>query len=257
MHETSIGVLSSGSCGNATLLTSGEDSVLVDAGISCRELEHRMSFFGIEPTQVEAVVLTHEHTDHVRGAKRFCLDHSIPVHATRGTLALTPLEGVTKHMFSHNNPFYLGNFRFEPFKVRHFAAEPVSFAVRTGSLKIGLASDLGSVTPGVVEALRGASLLLIEANYDEKMLMTGSYPEFLKRTIKGSNGHLSNLDAGVLSSKTASELTRRIVLVHLSKENNTPEKAKETVEGVLKKARISSPVEVAEHGMTSGPYRLD
>ena len=256
MHEASIRVLSSGSCGNATLLTSEDESVLVDAGVSCRELEQRMSFFGIEPTQVEAVVLTHEHTDHVRGAKRFCLDHSVPVHATRGTLALTPLEGVTKHVFSHNSPFDLGNFRFEPFKVRHFAAEPVAFAVKTGSLKIGLASDLGSFTPGVVEALTGSGLLLVEANYDEKMLLTGSYPEFLKRTIKGDHGHLSNHDAGVLSSKTASEQARKIVLVHLSKENNTPEKAKETVEGVLKKAKISSPVEVAEHGMASGPYRL-
>ena len=256
MHETSVTVLSSGSCGNATLLTSGEESVLIDAGISCRELGRRMSLFGIEPTQVEAVVLTHEHTDHVRGARRFCLDNSIPAHATRGTFALTPLEGVTKSVFSHDNPFDLGVFSFEPFKVRHFAAEPVAFSVMIGSVKFGLASDLGSVTPGVVEALKGVSLLFVEANYDEKMLVTGTYPEFLKRTIKGDHGHLSNHDAGVLSSKIASERTRKIVLVHLSKENNTPEKAKGTVEGVLKKAKTSRPVQVAEHGMTSGPYKL-
>lgn len=201
-------------------------------------------------------MLTHEHTDHVRGARRFCLDHGTPVHATRGTLALTPLEGVVKTAFAYNHPFRLGAFKFEPFKVRHFAAEPVAFSVTANSFKIGLASDLGSVTANVVEELRGSDLLFVEANYDERMLLTGAYPEFLKRTIKGDHGHLSNHDAGVLSSKAVSERTREVVLVHLSRENNTPERARGTVEGVLRKSRTPKPVEVAEHGLMSGPYKL-
>lgn len=256
MEGISAAVLSSGSVGNSFLFTSKDRSVLVDAGISCRELERRMSSFGAEPTQVDAVLLTHEHADHMRGVRRFCAEHDVPVYATRGTLALTPLDGVEKVTIAAGLPFEVGPFSVAPFKVRHLAAEPVAFSLLADSKKVGIASDLGCVTPSVVEQLKGSDLLFVEANYDERMLLTGSYPEFLKRSIKGDHGHLSNDDAGKLSAKSSAHNTEKVVLVHLSKENNTPEKAREAVEGHLRRSKLEAAVHPVEHGAPDGPFRL-
>ena len=256
MHEQSVSILGSGSCGNSTLLRSNGECVLIDAGISCRELERRMSFFGVEPTQVVGVVLTHEHTDHVRGARKFCTEHEIPAYATRGTLALTPLGGADAVVFTPNKTFSIGSFRLSPFKVKHLAAEPVAFSVAFDSKKVGIASDLGCITPGVLDGLRDSDLLLIEANYDERMLLEGNYPDFLKRTIRGNHGHLSNEDAGVLATKSSTERTERIVLVHLSKDNNTPDLARMTVENALTGHKMSKKLDVAEHGIPCGPFDL-
>ncbi len=256
MEKVSASVLSSGSIGNSFLITSQDRAVLIDAGISCKELERRMSSFGAEPSQVDAVLLTHEHADHMRGVRRFCRAHRVPVFATRGTLALTPLEGVEKVTIAAGLPFEIGPFWVSPFKVRHLAAEPVAFSLSSGAKKIGIASDLGCVTPNVVEQLKGSDLMLVEANYDERMLLTGSYPEFLKRTIKGDHGHLSNDDAGKLSAKSSAPNTERIILVHLSKENNTPDKAREAVEGQLRRSRLEICVHPVEHGAPDGPFSL-
>jgi len=256
MDDISASVLSSGSVGNSILVTSQDHAVLVDAGISCRELERRMSSFGVEPSQVEAVLLTHEHADHMRGARRFCGDHGVPVYATRGTLVLTPLDGCERVTIAAGLQFEVGPFCASPFKVRHLAAEPVAFSLSCESRKVGIASDLGCVTPNVVEQLKGSDLIFVEANYDERMLLTGSYPDFLKRTIKGDHGHLSNEDAGKLSVKSCTGNTQRVVLVHLSRENNTLEKAKETVERHLMKSKLGVGVCPVEHGAPGGPFRL-
>jgi phosphoribosyl 1,2-cyclic phosphodiesterase len=228
----------------------------VDVGISCRELERRLSLFGVEPTQIEGVLLTHEHTDHTRGVKRFCADHKVMVYGTRGTLALTSLEGVASDTITAGSTFQLNGLTVRPFKVKHMAAEPVGYSISTGQSKVSIASDLGSVTPGVVQEMRGSRLMLVEANYDEDMLVGGDYPEFLKRAIKSDHGHLSNADAGALSLKSYSDSTEAIVLVHLSKENNTPEKAREAVEAELRHPKNGPRVDVVEHGGTGGPYRL-
>ena len=248
--------MSSGSIGNSLLITCGDRAVLIDAGLSCRELDRRVSSFGVEPSQVDAVLLTHEHADHMRGVKRFCAEHEVPVYATRGTIALTPLEGVEKVTIAAGLPFEVGPFWVSPFKVRHLAAEPVAFSLCSDSKKIGIASDLGCVTPNVVEQLKGSDLMFVEANYDERMLLTGDYPEFLKRTIKGDHGHLSNDDAGKLSAKSSAANTERVVLVHLSKENNTPDKAKEAVESHLRRSKLALDVHPVEHGKPDGPFNL-
>ena len=256
MHDSFVAILSSGSSGNSALVMSEGSGVLIDAGISCRELGRRMSLFGAEPTQVEAVVLTHEHTDHVRSARRFSEDYGVPVYGTRGTLALTPLDGVGRVSFAPGKTFTIGPLQIRPFKVRHLAAEPVALSVTVGLKKVSIASDLGCITPNVVDEMSDSDLLMIEANYDEEMLLGGSYPDFLKRAIKGDHGHLSNDDAGRLSAKTVAARTKKIVLVHLSKENNTPEKARETVERSLRQSKLHAEVEVTEHGATNGPFAL-
>lgn len=219
-------------------------------------MDRRLSLFGAESTQIEAVVLTHEHTDHTRGAKRFCLEHKIPVFATRGTIALTDLDGVDQIVIKSSKTARIGEFTIDPFKVRHLAAEPVALSVSVESRKIGIASDLGSVTQEVVKEMSGSDLMMVEANYDEEMLLNGDYPEFLKRAIRGDHGHLSNNDAATLSTKASCDKTRTVVLVHLSKENNTPEKALETVREKVRSSKHRPTLEVTQHGSPGGPYRL-
>lgn len=256
MHTLSVAVLCSGSSGNSTLISKNDSMMLVDAGLSCRELERRLSLFGAEPTQIEAVLLTHEHTDHTRGVRRFCLEHGLPVCATRGTLALTPLDGVERRTIVPGDEFPMNGTVVKPFRVRHLAAEPVAYSISVDSVKVGIASDLGCVTQTVVEEMSGSKLMLIEANYDEHMLQAGDYPDFLKRAIRSDHGHLSNEDAGVLSLKSSSERTEHVVLVHLSKDNNTPDVARQTVERELRRSKHRPRVEVVQHGDAGGPYRL-
>ena len=166
------------------------------------------------------------------------------------------MSGVETLTFANNRPFAIGSFTLRPFRVRHLAADPVAFSVTLDSKKVGIASDLGCVTPSVVDEMSDSNLLFVEANYDEDMLVAGSYPEFLKRAIKGDHGHLSNDDAGKLSSKASTSRTRKVVLVHLSRENNTPDKARNTVKRSLERSKSSSEIHVAEHGATSGPFAL-
>lgn len=256
MHFDSVSILSSGSCGNSILVSSEGRGVLIDAGLSCREIEKRLSAFGYDPSHIDAVVLTHEHTDHIRGARRFCIENGLAMHGTRGTLALTPADGVRKIPFSSGSEFEIGRIRIRPFKVRHLAAEPVGLRLNVGSKSVGIATDLGSVTSAVARELHGSALLVIEANYDESMLRSGPYPEFLKKVIAGDYGHLSNESAGILASKALAESTQRIVLAHLSKENNKPELAREAVRDSIRSVAHSSTVVVAEHGESSGPFDL-
>lgn len=256
MEAPFVSVLSSGSCGNSFLVVRDGSAVLVDAGLSARELERRMSLFGVEPSQIDAVMLTHEHTDHVRGARRFCLDHGITAYGTRGTLSLTPLQGVNTAQLIARRTMHVGGLVIMPFTVMHMAAEPVAFRITAGRSSVAIASDLGCVTRDAVEHMKGASLLLVEANYDDAMLMSGVYPDFLKRAIRGKHGHLSNTDAGLLSSMAATADTDAIILVHLSRENNTPELARASVEESIRTGEKRARLTVPEHGAPSGPHRL-
>ncbi len=256
MHDSFVSVLSSGSCGNSFLVVGDGSAVLVDAGLSARELERRISMFGIGPSEIEAVVLTHEHTDHVRGARRFCADNGIRVFGTKGTLSLTPLDGVESVPIRAGDTVSIGDLVLEPFGVMHLAAEPVAFKIRVGNSSVAIASDLGCVTEDVVEHMRGVQVLMIEANYDEGMLASGSYPDFLKNAIRSKHGHLSNADAGLLSSAVVDSDTKEVVLVHLSMENNTPELARRTVGGSLRPAEKRVSLDVAEHGAVGRPHRL-
>jgi phosphoribosyl 1,2-cyclic phosphodiesterase len=256
MHEGSVTILSSGSCGNSVLVSDGESAIMIDAGLSCKELERRMSAYGFEPSQVLGLLLTHEHTDHTRGARRFCSRHHIPVHGTDGTLALTPLGGVRPTSISSKKAFDIAGFRISPFPVKHYAAEPVAFSLTTNGSRISIASDLGCVTPRVMEAVRSSDILLIEANYDDEMLINGSYPDFLKRTIQSDHGHLSNKESAMLCAAVVAGGTRRIVLVHLSKENNTSELATETVTEAVRTNGGDAEVDAVEHGASKAPISL-
>ncbi|UCE45377.1 MAG: MBL fold metallo-hydrolase [Methanobacteriota archaeon] len=256
MHDSSIAVLSSGSCGNSILVSSDETSLLVDAGISCKELERRLSLFGTDPSRIDAILLTHEHTDHNRGAQRFCRTHGVPLYGTEGTLALTPHDDAKRVTLSRRRAFEVGDVSVQPFPVMHLAADPVAYSLTIDEEKLSIASDLGCLTKGVVDEMTGATILMIEANYDDAMLRIGSYPSFLKKAILSDHGHLSNDGAGDLSIQAASDSLRDIVLLHLSKDNNRSDIARDTVSSRIDEAMPNVRVTPTEHGSHSGPFRL-
>ena len=214
--------LGSGSTGNALLVEGPEGLILVDAGLSWRELKARASRGGFSLAHLKAVVLTHEHADHVRGLETLAR-RGIPVFATGGTLRALGLEGTAVVPGME-----LAGLRIFPFPVSHDAAEPVGYRFECNGLRLGLATDLGQVTPEVMRHLHGCQTVVLEANHDLGMLLAGPYPWPLKTRIMGPYGHLAN-DAAGQALRTLQGQARAVLLAHLSQENNTPALALETV----------------------------
>lgn len=222
-----VTVLGSGSGGNAVVVESEGGSVLVDAGFSCRELERRMRAVGIDPASIRALLLTHEHEDHVRGAARFALRHKLPVYATRGTIAGTELPpdvlGRVELIESGATVEVAGAFAVEPFAIPHDAREPVGFVLEDARRRrVGLVADLGCRSRLAWGRLTDLDLLLLETNHDLEMLRSGPYPWPLKQRVAGRHGHLSNVDAGEGLPELLCGRLRFVVLYHLSRTNNLP-----------------------------------
>jgi len=234
-------VLGSGSGGNAVVVESGGARILVDAGFSCRELERRMRSVGVEPGSISALLLTHEHEDHVRGAGRFALRHSVPVWATRGTLAgseLPPDVVAAVTAIESGQPVEVaGAFSVEPFLIPHDAREPVGFVIedRAGR-RVGIAGDMGCRSQLAWSRLVELDMLVIETNHDLEMLRAGPYPWSLKQRVAGRHGHLSNIEASDGLPELLSDRLRAVVLYHLSRTNNTAELAAATVGEALDRA---------------------
>lgn len=232
-----IAILGSGSRGNAMVVESGGRRILVDAGFSCRELERRMRLRGVEPHTLCAVVVTHEHSDHMRGADRFVRRHRIPLYATRGTLdAGAAKKGLGAEALAAARPMTsgvpveLGGFQIEPFAIPHDAAEPVGLTVEDGSgRRLGLAADLGERSRLAWARLTELDSLILETNHDLGMLRSGPYPWSLKQRVAGRHGHLSNRAAAEGIPELVCDRLRWVVLYHLSRTNNSPELAAEAV----------------------------
>lgn len=238
-------VLGSGSGGNAVVVDGGAECLLIDAGFSCRELEARMARAGVDREKVAAVLLTHEHSDHTKGAARFSRRHRVPVWATAGTQAEIGLaaSGIEVRTLRAGCVEHIGPFAVEPFAVPHDAREPVGFVVEhAGGQRIGLAADLGTRRGVSWDRLQDLDALILETNHDLEMLRTGPYPWPLKQRVAGGHGHLSNCDAAAGLPELLSERLRWVVLYHLSRTNNRPELALEAVGEAL--AREGSNAEI-------------
>lgn len=215
-------VLGSGSGGNAVVVESGRRRVLIDAGFACRELERRMVAAGIDPRSIEALLLTHEHGDHVRGAERFSRKHGVAVHATSGTFAEAPQLRQGGVLISGKRVEVAG-FEVEPFEIPHDAREPVGMVLEDpGGRRMGLVADLGTRTQLAWTRLRDLDALILESNHDLDMLRNGPYPWPLKQRVAGRHGHLSNREAAEGLPDLVNDRLRWVVLYHLSQTNNLP-----------------------------------
>lgn len=243
-----IAVLGSGSRGNAVLVECAGRRILIDAGFSCREIERRLERLGVRPESLEAVVLTHEHGDHVRGADRLARRHGLALWATAGTVdgwrGLTEQARRATRTMASGRPVEVAGFSVEPFAVPHDAAEPVGLVVEgPDGCRMGLAGDLGSRSRLAWARLAELDVLVLETNHDLSMLRDGPYPWVLKQRVAGRHGHLSNRDAAEGLPELLCDRLRWVVLYHLSQTNNLPALAAEEVGEVL--AREGSRARVA------------
>lgn len=221
-------VLGSGSGGNAVLVAEGETKVLIDAGLSARQLTLRLRSIGVEPSDLAAVLLTHEHSDHISGLRVLRKQHRLPVYCQQETVPfLKKCKDLT--IIESGSAFQIGPITFLPFSVPHDAHATVGFRMTAGDARLGLATDIGVTTTLIEERLRDLDALIIEANHDATMLWDGPYPWPLKQRIAGRGGHLSNDHCGALLAKICGPRLRQITLAHLSEENNDPSKALDTV----------------------------
>ena len=233
--------LASGSRGNAIYISDGTTSILLDAGLSGVEIERRMHSRGLSPEDLTAVLVSHEHGDHIRGVGILARRYRLPVYMTRRTqtAAESRMGRIeTVHHFECGRGFAIGTLSLRPFSTSHDAEESSGFTLHRNGTKIGIATDLGIATAVVREHLRDCTLICLEANHDPDMLINGPYPWHLKQRIKSRTGHLSNGDAGTLLKELLHDRLRRVVLSHLSEKNNTPEKALSTVGSALNGSRV-------------------
>lgn len=245
-----IGVLGSGSGGNAVVVESGPHRLLIDAGFSCRELVRRMKKLDFDPAGLGGLVITHEHIDHCRGADRLARKFGLPVLATQGTLTGVGLgEEASRQaqMLRSGEPREVAGFLIEPFSIPHDAREPVGVVVQDpAGRRIGLVADLGCRTGLAWGRLKDLDILLLETNHDLDMLRNGPYPWSLKQRIAGRHGHLSNRDAADGLPELMTDRLRCVVLYHLSETNNLPALAAAAVGEVLDRERCAARLVVAE-----------
>ncbi|WMJ71799.1 MBL fold metallo-hydrolase [Cytophagaceae bacterium ABcell3] len=223
-----VTALNSGSNGNCYYIGNNDDAVLVDAGISCREIERRMARLGLDMQKVRALFISHEHADHVRGVKVLSKKYKLPVYITPGTLNnaryLDPTNPFFVKMHSYSSIKY-GDLEVIAFPKLHDARDPQSFIIRQHGLCVGVFTDIGAPCEHVIENFKHCHAIFLEANYDTKMLETGRYPYYLKRRISSEKGHLSNEQALELFLEHRPPFMSHVFLSHISADNNDREMA--------------------------------
>jgi len=253
-------VLASGSAGNALLLAMGATRVLVDAGLSADAIERGLSDVGVAPGELAAILLTHEHEDHARGAGPLSRAFGIPVMANAGTVqaAGAALSGAALRTFDTQRTFAVGPFAVTAFPVPHDAAEPVGFAIHAAGRQITIATDLGSAGESLDPFFAAADLVILESNYDLRLLNVSAYPWFLKNRILSPRGHLSNDDASRALARTAGRRARLVCLVHLSEVNNLAPLARDTaLEAIAQVGGRAGRVVAVRPNGRGGPIALD
>lgn len=230
---TKLCVLASGSKGNAIYVSNSRTAILIDAGLSGIELERRLRSIGTGAEALDAIVVSHEHTDHIQSVGVLSRRFQLPVYINEPTLtaAQTELGAIQETIgFQSGAAFDIGSLTIHPFPVSHDAADPVGFTIQDGSAKVGIATDLGVATESVCHSLKGCQLVVLEANHDIKMLEEGPYPWELKQRIQSNLGHLSNEASRDLLSKVASSQLEHVILAHISETNNHPDRALSVVQ---------------------------
>lgn len=242
--------IASGSSGNCIYVGTDATHLLVDVGISCKKTLGGLGRLGLTGRDIDGILITHEHSDHINGLGVMCREYGIPVYATAETIEmikkvsnLGEIDDSLFHVVRPDEKLVLKDITINPMKISHDAAGPVAYRFQYGNRRMAVATDLGTYDDYTVESLRGMDVLLLEANHDINMLQVGPYPYWLKQRILGKKGHLSNESSGRLLSKLLHDNLKAVFLGHLSKENNMAELAYETVR--------------LEIVMADNPYRPD
>lgn len=230
-------ILASGSTGNSILIELGGRKLLVDAGVSARRIERGLAGVGIQVSDLDGMLITHEHTDHIKGMEILVKRYRLPVYARSATWDSMPgkdriPQECRRELGERLN---IGAVKIEPFPISHDAADPVGFCFYYKNVKWVIATDLGVITPSAAGALAYADVAVLESNHDLEMLQTGPYPYFLKQRIRGKQGHLSNHDAGQVLADIPRQGVMEVFLAHLSQQNNRPHLAEGTVRRILQK----------------------
>ncbi len=240
-RRLSVCVLASGSRGNATYISDGRTAILIDAGLSGVEIQRRMACKGLDSNNLDAILVSHEHADHIHGVGVLSRRFGLTVYINDGTRqasgkALGKLPEVVP--FSCGHAFAIGSLDIHPFSISHDAEDPAGFTISGNGAKVGVATDLG-IASGVVKThLKACDILILEANHDPQMLIDGPYPWPLKQRIRGRSGHLSNDAAALLLESLQHDRLAHVILAHLSEENNTPEKARRVMMTALNGASV-------------------
>lgn len=228
--------ISSGSDGNCIFVGGKDANILVDAGISGKKIEEGLRSIDVDPSGLDGIFVTHEHTDHVAGIGVMARRYHIPIYATVETMyAMLHTKNVGRiseellHFIEPDKNVYIKDLMISPFSISHDASNPVAYTFECDGHKMGIATDLGTYDQEIVEKLKGAEVLLLEANHDVNMLQVGPYPYMLKQRILGNKGHLSNMLSANLLCELLHKNLKHVILGHLSKENNFPDLAYETV----------------------------
>lgn len=226
--------LYSGSTGNSLLVKNDNTCILVDAGVSGIKIVEALNSISIDISEIDAILVTHEHTDHIKSIGTLSKKYNIPVFANKETWHAMPTEEKKvpldcQKTFTIDNKFSIGSLEICAFSIPHDAANPCGFNIFGSNKKISIATDIGHITPSIFTNLQNSSFVLLESNYDPEVLKCSSYPYNLKRRIAGPNGHLPNKEAGDTISKLIDSGLKSVMLGHLSKENNFPELAHQTV----------------------------
>lgn len=219
-----VASLNSGSNGNCYYISNDTEAVLIDAGISCREIEQRMKILGLCMKKIKAVFVSHEHADHIRGISVLVHKYNLPVYITSSTLrhGRFRLDMRFVHLFTSHKPVIIGELYIVPFPKLHDAADPYSFTVTCRNIKVGIFTDIGTPCENVTRYFKQCNAAFLETNYDERMLEEGNYPYYLKNRIRGNKGHLSNTQALSLFLEHRPSFMSHLFLSHLSKNNNCP-----------------------------------
>lgn len=228
--------IASGSSGNCIYVGSDATHLLVDIGISGKRAESGLSELELTGRDIDGILITHEHADHVQGLGVISRKYGIPIYATPGTIkaikecgSMGKMDEALFHEIKEDKKFIIKDLTINPMRISHDAAQPVGYRISYGEKKVAVCTDLGTYNDYTVECLKGMDALLLEANHDVNMLQVGPYPYYLKQRILGDRGHLSNENSGRLLCRVLHDKLKAVVLGHLSKENNLPELAFESV----------------------------
>lgn len=234
--------LASGSKGNAIYIESDTTRVLIDAGLSARELTRRLEGIGVAAQDLDAIVVSHEHRDHCLGAGPLCRRYSLPLYCLPQTFEALPSIGRVDYCaLDAGECLRVGDVEVEAFPVTHDAVAPVGFVLSAGGVRVGIATDLGVVTRLVLDRLQRCQVLVLETNHDEQMLHDGPYPWHLKQRVRGRHGHLSNHQSAELLQELLWPELKAIFMAHMSETNNTEELARESILGALNTRKCCRP----------------